>query len=63
MDAKPTSDGFYAALPVFSDFTEVTDETYFRPLPDDWVIGTADIVGSTQAIAQNRYKAVNMAGA
>jgi len=63
MDAKPASDGFYAALPVFSDFTQVTDETCFRALPDDWVIGTADIVGSTKAIAQNRYKAVNMAGA
>ena len=63
MDAMPASDGFYAALPVFSDFTQVTDETCFRALPDDWVIGTADIAGSTKAIAQNRYKAVNMAGA
>ena len=63
MDAKPANDGFYAALPVFSDFTQVTDESCFRPLPDDWVVGTADIVGSTKAIAENRYKAVNMAGA
>jgi hypothetical protein len=35
----------------------------FRPLPDDWVIGLADVVQSTKAIAENRYKAVNMAGA
>ncbi|HUI97590.1 MAG TPA: DUF3095 family protein, partial [Xanthobacteraceae bacterium] len=54
---------FYSALPVFSDFTQVTDAARFTPLPDGWVVGTADIVGSTQAIAENRYKAVNMAGA
>ena len=32
-------------------------------MPSDWSIGVADIVGSTKAIAQARYKAVNMAGA
>src|SRR5262249_33208344 len=56
-------DGFYASLPVFRDFTHVMDPALFRPLPDDWVIGTADVVQSTRAIAENRYKAVNMAGA
>src|SRR6202011_5486204 len=30
---------------------------------DDWSIGVADIVESPKAIAQARYKAVNMAGA
>jgi hypothetical protein len=58
-----TPDGFYASLPVFRDFTQVMDPALFRPLPDDWVIGTADVVQSTKAIAENRYKAVNMAGA
>jgi hypothetical protein len=56
-------DGFYASLPVFRDFTHVMDPALFRPLPDDWMIGTADVVQSTKAIAENRYKAVNMAGA
>ena len=56
-------DDFYARLPVFSDFTQVTDEARFKPLPGDWVVGVADIVQSTKAIAENRYKAVNMAGA
>jgi hypothetical protein len=32
-------------------------------LPDDWSIGIADIVESTKAIAAQRYKAVNTAGA
>jgi hypothetical protein len=57
------SDDFYASLPVFADFTLVTDEARFAPLPDGWIVGVADIVGSTKAIAENRYKAVNMAGA
>ena len=39
------------------------DETLYRPLPQDWVIGTTDVVASTSAIRENRYKAVNMAGA
>ena len=57
------ADPFYPGVPVFRGFTSVMDPTLYKPLPDDWVIGLADIVQSTQAIAQNRYKAVNMAGA
>jgi hypothetical protein len=56
-------DDFYASLPLFRNFTEVMDPALFKPLPDDWVIGTADVVQSTKAIAEHRYKAVNMAGA
>ena len=63
MDAPAPPDGFYASLPVFRDFTELMDPTLFEPLPDGWVVGVADVVQSTQAIAENRYKAVNMAGA
>jgi hypothetical protein len=39
------------------------DPALYSPLPDDWTIGVADIVESTRAIADARYKAVNMAGA
>jgi hypothetical protein len=39
------------------------DPALYSPLPDDWSIGVADIVESTRAIADARYKAVNMAGA
>jgi hypothetical protein len=34
-----------------------------RPLPDDWVVGFSDVIGSTDAVAKGRYKAVNMVGA
>ena len=62
MDAA-TPDDFYEKLPLFRDFTGVMDPSRFQPLPAGWVIGTADVVQSTKAIAENRYKAVNMAGA
>jgi hypothetical protein len=44
-------------------FAGVVDAGNYRPLPDGWALAAADVVGSTQAIAEGRYKAVNMAGA
>ena len=58
-----TSTSFYGSIPVFRSFTSLMDPTLYAPLPDDWTIGVADIVDSTKAIAAQRYKAVNMAGA
>jgi hypothetical protein len=54
---------FYTDIPVFGDFAKVVDDTVYRPMPDDWFIGLTDVVGSTVAIENGRYKAVNMAGA
>ncbi len=54
---------FYGGIPVFRGFTSLMDPALYSPLPDDWSIGVADIVESTRAIAEARYKAVNMAGA
>src|SRR4051812_19061207 len=54
---------FYQGIPVFYRFERVMDPTLYQALPDDWIIGVADIVESTKAIAEQRYKAVNMAGA
>ncbi|MHA6264792.1 DUF3095 domain-containing protein [Arenibacterium sp. CAU 1754] len=63
MDHRTDTTGFYDDLPRQSSFDALSDPDNYVPLPDDWVIGTADIVGSTQAIAQGRYKTVNMVGA
>jgi hypothetical protein len=63
MDSSGSADDFYERLPVFRDFSRIADETLFHPLPDDWMIGVADVAQSTKAILENRYKAVNMAGA
>jgi hypothetical protein len=57
------SNTFYGGIPVFRGFGSLMDPALYSPLPDDWSIGVADIVESTKAIAEARYKAVNMAGA
>src|SRR5437868_14456619 len=59
----PGSDPFYSGIPVFRGFSSLMDPALYSSLPADWSIGVADIVESTKAIAQARYKAVNMAGA
>jgi hypothetical protein len=63
MAPDSTNDNFYSTVPTFRDFRLVADEFSFSPLPDDWLIGVADVEQSTKAILDNRYKAVNMAGA
>jgi DUF3095 family protein len=57
------SDTFYGGIPVFHGFGSLMDPVLYSPLPEDWSIGIADVVESTKAIAERRYKAVNMAGA
>jgi hypothetical protein len=63
MTTPDGSDPFYGGIPVFRGFGSLMDPKLYSPLPDDWWIGIADVVESTKAIAQARYKAVNMAGA
>lgn len=58
-----TNDRFYTDLPAFDDFDRVADPTAFSSVPGDWIVVVADIRGSTQAIADGRYKDVNMVGA
>jgi hypothetical protein len=63
MSNSGDSDRFYQGISVFRGFRSLMDPALYAALPDDWIIGTADIVESTKAIAEQRYKAVNMAGA
>jgi hypothetical protein len=57
------SSNFYESIPIFDEFGEAVRPESYRPLPDDWVVGFSDVIGSTQAVAHGRYKAVNMVGA
>ncbi|MGC1495712.1 MAG: DUF3095 domain-containing protein [Sulfitobacter sp.] len=62
--SKPVSSiDFYASVTPNADFSVFADADVYMPLPDDWWVGTSDIVGSTQAVAEGRYKTVNMVGA
>ena len=57
------SEDFYSSLTAFSDFAEFSNFEAYAAVPDDWVVLAGDIQGSTRAIAEGRYKAVNMVGA
>ena len=43
---------FYSGIPAFDDSGRLMEPSLYRPLPDGWLIGTADIVRSTEAIAR-----------
>jgi len=55
--------GFFDNLAPQADFAALVARDSFAPVPDGWLIGTADIVDSTGEIGKGRYKAVNMVGA
>jgi hypothetical protein len=57
-----TSD-FYSKLPLIPTFSDAVHASNHASLPDGWVVGFTDVVRSTTAIEQGRYKAVNMVGA
>ncbi|MEM9104944.1 MAG: DUF3095 domain-containing protein [Pseudomonadota bacterium] len=54
---------FQASIPLQERFDRLADPDTYRTLPDGWIIGAADIVGSTDAIARGLYKTVNTIGA
>jgi hypothetical protein len=54
---------FALSLPLAEDFPGSLGDSRHLPVPDDWLVAVTDVVRSREAIAQGRYKAVNMAGA
>ncbi len=63
MNRTDPSIDFYASVVPRDDFASFSNADGYTPLPDQWWVGTSDIIGSTQAIAEGRYKTVNMVGA
>ncbi|MFK7763566.1 MAG: DUF3095 domain-containing protein [Roseobacter sp.] len=57
------ADRFYDTLPRERDFSRLTDDACFHPLPPNWMLGVSDIKGSTKLIEEGAYKTVNMVGA
>jgi len=56
-------DNFYDALDAQTSFLSITDPDIYVPAPDDWQIAITDVRGSTQAIQDGHYRAVNLVGA
>lgn len=57
------SEHFYRNIPTFSAFEELTNFGNYQSVPEDWVVIITDVVGSTKAIENGRYKDVNTIGA
>lgn len=54
---------FYSQIDAFDDFAEIANIDNYVVAPDDWLVVISDVEGSTRAIAEGRYKEVNMIGA
>ena len=54
---------FYQQLPLYQDFSQLTEPACYQNLPADWILLLSDVQGSTQAIQAGRYKEVNALGA
>jgi len=57
------STNFYHDLEAMDNFTDIADITRYKAAPEDWFVVITDVVGSTKAIEDGRYKDVNTAGA
>jgi len=53
----------YGLLPPLERFRDIFDDALYAPVPDAWWIASSDVTMSTAAIAEGRYRAVNLAGA
>lgn len=58
-----TSSDFISTIPTLEAFGQVGETDRYVVLPDDWWLGLSDVIDSTTAVSEGRYKAVNMAGA
>ncbi len=54
---------FYHRLAAHDDFLAITEPSNYTALPQDWFVIITDVINSTEAIEQGKYKDVNTAGA
>lgn len=54
---------FYKDLPTIPSFEAIFDLEHYREVPVDWWVVITDVKGSTKAIQEGRYRAVNFVGA
>jgi len=54
---------FYENLKIVDDFNSICNDELFHAMPEDWYVVVSDVIGSTVAIDNGKYKDVNMVGA
>lgn len=58
------ADKTFSALEPFTSFSGYAfDESFYTDIPADWLVVTADIENSTQAVSDGQYEVVNYVGA
>ena len=63
MPPNPENPNFFKDLKCFQEFSEITNDRHYRPVPAGWCVIITDVKGSTKAIESGRYKDVNTIGA
>jgi len=63
MPPNPDTSDFFKNLTCFSEFSEITEDRNYQPVPPGWCVIITDVKGSTKAIESGRYKDVNTIGA
>lgn len=58
-----SSENFYEALPILKSYLDVADENNYSSVPNDWYVIVSDVISSTKAITDGKYKEVNILGA
>lgn len=48
----------YTDIPPMSNIREMTEAKHYYTIPESWYIAISDVVSSTQAVTEGRYKAV-----
>ncbi|XGC80894.1 DUF3095 domain-containing protein [Bdellovibrio bacteriovorus] len=54
---------FLNSIPIFDDFLQVSNDQYFKLVPENWGVILTDVKGSTKAVQAGRHREVNMIGA
>lgn len=62
-DSQSPLTHFYEALPVIESIRDITEPRHYRDVPEDWYIVISDVVNSTQAIQNGKYRDVNSVAA
>jgi len=54
---------FFEDLESFSDFSEITEDSHYLQVPNDWTVFVADIAGSSEFFSAQRFKELNILAA
>lgn len=63
MNQRMSEKNFYQHIPPFYAIREITEAHHYHDVPEDWFIALTDVINSTQAIKNGRYREVNAVSA